>query len=60
MVGVVWMARDAARGVGYHGVIRRVADRLGCGVESVRGWVGRADIDDGYPAGVSATGVQRI
>ena len=29
-----------------HGTVRRVADQLGFGVESVRKWVRQADIDD--------------
>ena len=29
-----------------HGTIQRVADQIGCGVESLRTWVKQADIDD--------------
>lgn len=35
------------------GTVKRVADQLGYGVESVRLWVNRADIDDGDAAGMS-------
>ena len=36
-----------------HGTVRRVADQLGYGVESVRCWVRRADVDEGAAAGRS-------
>ena len=36
-----------------HGTVKRVAEQLGYGVESVRLWVRQADIDDGYEPGVS-------
>ena len=36
-----------------HGAVRRVADQLGYGVESVRTWVKQADIDDGTRPGVA-------
>ncbi|WP_307450848.1 MULTISPECIES: IS3 family transposase [Microbacterium] len=42
------------------GTVQRVATQLGYGVESVRMWVKRADIDDGVTAGVSTTEAQRI
>ena len=38
-----------------HGTVRRVADQLGFGVESVRKWVRRADIDDGDAAAGTTT-----
>ena len=34
-----------------HGAVRRVAEQLGYGVESVRTWVKQAEIDDGVDAG---------
>lgn len=34
-----------------HGAVRRVADQLGYGVESVRSWVNQADIDEGGACG---------
>jgi transposase-like protein len=36
-----------------HGTIQRVATQLGYGVESVRGWVRQADVDDGVTAGTT-------
>jgi transposase len=36
-----------------HGTVKRVADQLGYGVESVRQWVRQADVDDGHAPGVS-------
>jgi transposase-like protein len=43
-----------------HGTIRRIADQLGYGVESVRGWVKQADIDDGAKPGVSSAEAERV
>ena len=46
-----------------HGTVKRVADvaeQLGYGVESVRGWVRQADIDDGVRAGVSTEEADQI
>ena len=37
-----------------HGTIQRVADQLGYGVETVRKWVKRADVDEGLKAGTSS------
>ena len=37
-----------------HGTIKRIADQLGYGVETVRKWVRQADIDEGLKAGRSA------
>ena len=42
------------------GTSSRVAEQLGCGVESVRGWVRQADIDDGVKAGVTADEYARM
>jgi transposase-like protein len=36
-----------------HGTVKRVADQLGYGVESVRQWVRQADIDDGHSPGTT-------
>lgn len=43
-----------------HGTIKRIADQLGYGVESVRGWVKQADIDDGAKPGVTTAEVERV
>ena len=42
------------------GTVRRVADQLGYGVESVRGWVKRAEIDAGVAPGVSSAEQARV
>ena len=36
-----------------HGTIQRVADQIGCGVESLRTWAKQADIDEGVEAGTT-------
>jgi transposase len=43
-----------------HGTVQRIADQLGIGVESLRGWVKQADIDDGVEPGVSSMEAARI
>ncbi len=43
-----------------HGTVKRVAEQLGYGVESVRGWVRQADIDDGAKPGVSTSEAERV
>jgi transposase len=45
---------------GDHGTVKRVADQLGYGVESVRSWVRQAEIDGGQRAGVSSAEAERI
>ena len=42
------------------GTVRRVADQLGFGVESVRKWVRQADIDDVAAAGTTSVDRQRL
>jgi len=37
-----------------HGTVKRVADQLGIGVESLRKWVERAEVDDGVKPGRSS------
>src|SRR3954451_5125865 len=43
-----------------HGTVKRVAEQLGYGVESVRLWVRQADIDDGHGPGVSTGEAARV
>jgi transposase len=43
-----------------HGTIARVAEQIGCGVESLRQWVKQADIDEGLEPGVTSAEAQRI
>ena len=43
-----------------HGAVRRVANQLGYGVESVRAWVTQSDIDDGRRLGTSTADAARI
>src|SRR5215204_6545416 len=42
-----------------HGTIQRVADQIGCGVESLRTWK-QADIDEGLEAGTTSAEAKRI
>lgn len=42
------------------GTVKRVAEQLGYGVESVRMWVKQADIDDGEAPGVTTAEAARI
>lgn len=43
-----------------HGTTQRVAEQIGCGVESLRTWVKQADIDDGVEPGVTTAEAKRI
>lgn len=43
-----------------HGTIKRVADQLGIGVESLRAWVKQAEIDSGVKPGVTSEQAARI
>jgi transposase len=43
-----------------HGTVKRVAEQLGYGVESVRLWVRQADIDDGHEPGVTTAEAARV
>jgi transposase len=43
-----------------HGAVTRVANELGVGAESLRGWVNRAEIDSGRRPGTSTADAQRI
>src|SRR4051812_39805722 len=43
-----------------HGTIKRVADQLGIGVESLRGWVKQAEIDAGVTPGTTSAEAARV
>ncbi len=43
-----------------HGAVKRIADQLGVGVESLRNWVNEAEVDSGRRAGTSSADAQRI
>ena len=43
-----------------HGTIQRVADQIGCGVESLRTWVKQADVDEGIRPGVTTSEAGRV
>jgi transposase len=43
-----------------HGTVQRVAEQIGCGVESLRTWAKQADIDDGEEPGVTSAEAKRI
>ncbi len=43
-----------------HGAVRRVAEQLGYGVESVRSWVKQAEVDAGVRPGVSTGESERM
>ena len=43
-----------------HGAVRRVAEQLGYGVESVRSWVKQADVDEGIRPGVTTSEAGRV
>lgn len=43
-----------------HGAVRRVAEQLGYGVESVRSWVRQADIDEGARPGTTTAEAERV
>jgi transposase-like protein len=57
----VRMVRALRAELGHdHGTVKRVADQLGYGVESVRLWVRQADIDDGHDPGVTTDEAARV
>ena len=43
-----------------HGMIQRVADQIGCGVEALRTWVKQADLDKGFEPGLTSYEAKRI
>lgn len=58
----VRMARGAIaeQGGQSFGVVPRIAKQLGVGVESLRGWLKQAEIDDGHRPGTSSPDAARI
>ena len=57
----VRLVRQARRESGQdHGTIKRVADQLGYGVETVRKWVNAADVDEGVRPGRSSEDAARM
>jgi transposase len=43
-----------------HGTVKRVAEQLGIGTESLRSWVRQAEIDDGSKPGLSREDAEKI
>ena len=43
-----------------HGTIQRVADQVGCGVESLRTWVKQAEVDAGEQPGTTTEDAVRL
>ena len=43
-----------------HGTVKRVADQLDIGVETLRGWVKQAEIDAGVKPGVTTAEAERL
>ena len=43
-----------------HGTVKRVADQLGVGVETLRSWVKQAEIDAGEKPGVTTAEAERV
>ncbi len=59
--GAVRLVRQLRKELGTsHGTIQRVAAQIGCGVESLRTGVRRADVDDGVEPGVTTAEAKRI
>ena len=57
----VRMVRQLRKELGTdHGTVKRVAEQLGVGVESVRAWVRQGEIDDGVKPGVTSAEAARI
>lgn len=57
----VRLVRQLRAGLGPdHGSAQRVADQLGCGVESVRMCVGQGEIDNGDAPGTSTADAEKI
>ena len=43
-----------------HGTVKRVAEQLGIGTESLRAWVRQAEIDDGVKPGLSSEDAEKM
>ena len=57
----VRMVRQLRKELGHdHGTVKRVAQQLGIGVESVRQWVKQAEIDHGERPGTTSAEAARI
>jgi len=57
----VRMVRELRRETGQrHGTIQRVAEQVGCGVESLRTWVKQVEVDAGEVPGVTSAEAERI
>jgi transposase len=55
------MVRQLRKELGTsHGTIQRVANQIGCGVESLRTWVKQADIDEGIEPGTTSADAKRV
>jgi transposase len=55
------LVRQLRRELGTsQGTVERVARQLGCGVESVRGWVKQADIDAGEKPGTTTADAEEL
>jgi transposase len=57
----VRMVRETIKETGQsHGVITRVSIQLGIGSETLRGWMKRAEVDEGLRPGVTTDEKQRL
>ena len=57
----VRLVRELRKELGTdHGTIKRVADQLGIGTESLRAWVKQAEIDTGVAPGLTSEQAARI
>ena len=57
----VRMVRQLRAETGHsHGTIQRVAEQVGCGVESLRTWVKQSEVDAGEVPGVTSAEAERI
>lgn len=55
------LALDARKDPGTRsGALRRIGEQLGINVETLRGWVTQAEVDDGARPGTSTSDAQRL